>query len=162
MLNQLIMYALFGGSDRASYLPVTICMYAFLIVAGIWGSFSSYYYFMNDLNKSFATLISSGICFALAGLAGAYKNRCAKKAMGNRVMDKVSSGTSQALSVVNDQAKNAIDTAKLVAERAKELATPLNIAGSVSAIALIAGMMYGYSMYKDRHKYDSFRNFFNL
>ena len=66
------------------------------------------------------------------------------------------------LSTVNDQAKNAMNQAMTIATRAKELATPINVAGSVSALALIIGMVYGYSLYKDRHKHDSLRNFFNL
>ncbi len=152
------MYTLFGSSDRTSHLPITICMYTFLLVAGIWGSFSSYYYFMEDFNKSYAALISSGVCFALGGLAGAYKRRCKNKAMGNRMMDKISSGSSQALSVVNDQAKNAMEQAKVLAERAKELATPLNIAGSVSAVALIVGLIYGYNAYRDRRTSNSLQN----
>ena len=84
MLKQLLMYMLFGGSDKASNLSVCICMYAFLIAAGIWASFGSYYYFMEDHNKSFAALISGGICFVFAGIVKAYKRSCAKKQCGRK------------------------------------------------------------------------------
>lgn len=90
MLKSILLNAISGTATPNNSPPVLrYCTYAIIVVACVWLSFASYYYYTDQIIESKGALLSSGISFIIAAIVRSVELYFKPTGTDNNVVNKL-------------------------------------------------------------------------